>query len=117
MTKYLVLLAYRENEWENAAPADRERWHQNHVNFGREVGDAILGGEALAGTDTATTVRRRSGSVELTDGPYAEAAEYLGGFYLVEAPDLDQVVKWSELLPEIYSIEIRPCVPIDGLTD
>ncbi len=117
MTKYLVLLAGSEGEWENADPADRERWHQAHVTFGREVGAAILGGEALDGTDTATTLRRRSGSVELTDGPYAETAEYLGGFYLLEAADLDQVVKWCTLLPEIYSIEIRPCIQIEGMTD
>lgn len=117
MTKYLVLLAGLENEWNDAEPADRERWHQDHVTFGREVGSAILGGEALDGIDTATTVRRRSGTVELTDGPYAEAAEQLGGFYLLEAPDLDQVVKWCALLPEIYSIEIRPCIQIEGLTD
>ena len=85
------------------------------MKFGREVGAAILGGEALDGTDTATTLRRRSGSIELTDGPFAETAEHLGGFYLVEAPDLDQVVKWCALLPEIYSIEIRPCIQIEGM--
>lgn len=117
MTKYLILLAGTEGQWENAEPAERDRWHQDHVTFGREVGAAVLGGEALAGIDTATTVRRRSGDVEITDGPYAEAAEYLGGFYLVEAPDLDQVVTWCALLPEIYSIEIRPCIQIEGLTD
>lgn len=117
MTKYLILLAGPEGRWENAEPADRDRWHQDHIDFGHEVGDAILGGEALAGTDTATTMRRRSGTVELTDGPFAETTEYIGGFYLVEAPDLDQVVKWCALLPEIYSIEIRPCVHIEGLED
>jgi len=115
MTKYLVLLAGDEGEWENASQSDRDRWHGNHVDFGRTVGDAILGGEALDGTDTATTMRRRNGTVELTDGPYAETAEYLGGFYLVEAGDLDQVVKWCELLPEIYSIEVRPCITIEGM--
>lgn len=115
MTKYLVLLAGIETEWNDADQADRDRWHQNHVDFAREVGDAILGGEALDGTDTATTLRRRSGTVELTDGPYAEAAEHLGGFYLVEAHDLDQVVKWCAILPEIYSIEIRPCIQVEGM--
>lgn len=115
MTKYLILLAGRPGEWENAEPADRARWHADHVEFGRTVGDAILGGEALAGTDTATTMRRRSGTIELTDGPFAETAEQISGFYLIEAHDLDQVVKWCELLPEIYSIEIRPCIEIAGM--
>jgi hypothetical protein len=115
MTKYLILLAGAESAWNDADQTDRDRWHQDHVKFGREVGAAILGGEALDGTDTATTLRRRSGSIELTDGPFAETAEHLGGFYLVEAPDLDQVVKWCALLPEIYSIEIRPCIQIEGM--
>lgn len=115
MTKYLILLAGIEHEWNDAEQTERDRWHQDHLNFGCEVGGAMLGGEALDGTDTATTLRRRSGSLELTDGPYAETAECLGGFYLVEARDLDQVVKWCALLPEIYSIEIRPCIQIEGM--
>ncbi|RNI25280.1 YciI family protein [Flexivirga caeni] len=114
MTTYLVLLAGAENEWSDADPADRARWHQEHLTFGRVVGDAILGGEALAGVDTATTLRRRTGTVQLTDGPFAETAEQIGGFYLIEATDLDQVVTWCALLPEIYSIEIRPCIQLEG---
>jgi len=115
VTKYLVLLAGYESEWNDATQADRDRWHRDHLSFVRAAGGAILGGEALDGTDTATTLRRRSGTVELTDGPYAETAEYLGGFYLVEASDLDQVVTWCALLPEIYSVEIRPCIEIEGM--
>lgn len=115
MTKYLILLAGAESAWNDADQADRDRWHQDHVKFGREVGAAILGGEALDGADTATTLRRRSGSIELTDGPFAETAEQISGFYLVEAADLDQVVTWCALLPEIYSIEIRPCIQIEGM--
>ena len=117
MTKYLILIAGTADEWNDAEPSDRERWHQDHVAFGREVGSAILAGEALDGASTATTVRRRSGTVQLTDGPFAETAEQISGFYLVEASDLDQVVKWCALLPEIYSLEIRPCIRIEGLTD
>ena len=115
MTKYLILLAGREGEWNDADPADRERWHQDHVTFGRAVGHAILAGEALDEAGPATTLRRRTGTVELTDGPFAETAEHLAGFYLVEADNLDQVVNWCGLLPEIYSIEIRPCIRIEGM--
>lgn len=117
MSKYLIFLAGAADAWNNAAPADRERWHQDHVRFAQEVGGAILAGEALDGASTATTVRRRSGTVELTDGPFAETAEQISGFYLVEAADLDRVVSWCAVLPEIYSLEIRPCLPIEGLTD
>ena len=117
MTKYLVLIAGTAEEWNDADPADQARWHHDHVRFGREVGGAILAGEALDGASTATTLRRRTGTVQLTDGPFAETAEQISGFYLVEAADLDQVVTWCELLPEIYSLEIRPCIQIEGLTD
>lgn len=117
MTKYLIFIAGAADEWNNAEPSDRERWHQDHVTFGREVGAAILAGEALDGASTATTVRRRTGRAELTDGPFAETAEQISGFYLVEAPNLDQVVTWCTLLPEIYSLEIRPCIQIEGMSD
>lgn len=117
MTKYLIFIAGTADEWNNAEPSDRQRWHQAHLNFGREVGGAIVAGEALDGASTATTVRRRTGTVELTDGPFAETAEQISGFYLVEAADLDQVVKWCEMLPEIYSLEIRPCIEIEGMDD
>ena len=113
--KYLVLLAHPGNGWSDADDEQRAAWHQDHVAFHRTVGANILGGEALAGIDTATTIRRTDGRVVLSDGPFAETAEIIGGFYLLEAADLDQVTRWCELLPELYTIEIRPCVEVDGM--
>lgn len=113
MPKYLVLLAGSETEWNDAEQADRDRWMRDHVTFAHEVGSGILAGEALDESATATTLRRRTGRVELTDGPYAETTEQLGGFYLIEAGNLDQVVEWCALLPEIYSIEIRPVIHVE----
>ncbi len=113
--KYLVLLAHRGNGWTDATDDQRTAWHQDHLNFHQAVGAAMLGGEALAGTDTATTMRREGDHWALTDGPFAELAEVIGGFYLLEANDLDQVARWCELLPPPYTIEIRPCVRVEGM--
>jgi hypothetical protein len=80
--------------------------------FTREVTErgAYKGGEALQGTQTATTVQVRDGQTITTDGPFAETKEALGGFYLVEATDLDQAIKIAAMIPgaKIGSIEVRP---------
>jgi hypothetical protein len=68
------------------------------------------GGEALAGAETATTVRVRDGKTLTTDGPFAETKEILGGFYLIEVEDLDAAVKVAAELPGSWygSVEVRP---------
>lgn len=75
---------------------------------------AMLGGEALLGTETATCVRVREGSTVTADGPFAETKEALGGFYLVEAADLDAAIAWAEKIPSVGSgtVEIRPIMEI-----
>jgi hypothetical protein len=75
----------------------------------RERG-AMLAGEALDGVATATTVRVVDGRTIATDGPFAETKETLGGFYLVEAADLDQAIEWAAMIPGARHgcIEIRP---------
>jgi hypothetical protein len=76
-------------------------------------GVQILAGEALGGPETATTMRTRDGQVSLTDGPYAEAVEQLGGFYLVEAPDLDVLVELLRVLPP-YDIQVSPTIDVEA---
>ena len=70
------------------------------------------GGNALHPTSTATTVRVRNGKIGTTDGPFAETKEQLGGYYLVEAKDLDEAIKWAAKIPHasIASVEVRPVV-------
>jgi hypothetical protein len=69
-----------------------------------------LGGEALDGADTATTVRVRDNKTLTTDGPFAETKEVLGGFYLIDVPDLDAAIKVAAELPGSWhgSVEVRP---------
>lgn len=83
-----------------------------HGKFSGELGAAgkIRGGAELKGTSTATTVRQRDGQRSVHDGPWAETAEQLGGFYLIEADDLDEAIAWAKKLPMASNgaIEVRP---------
>lgn len=77
-----------------------------------QASGAYISGEALQRTDTATTVQVRGGKTVTTDGPFAETKEVLGGFYLIEAADLDEATRWAEKIPNsgYGSIEVRPLV-------
>ncbi len=111
--KYFVLLAgYGEMApWEELTPEEQEAGMAEHVAFDEACtarSDVeMLGGEALAGGDMATTLRTRGGEMTVTDGPFAEAAEQIGGYYVIDAPDLDTVVELCRILPA-YDIDIRP---------
>ena len=78
--------------------------------FGQKYATAIKGGNALQPTGTAKTVRVRNGEAITTDGPFAETKEQLGGFYLIEAKDIDEAVKMAQGIPgaRFGSIEVRP---------
>ncbi len=81
-----------------------------HMAFSRELGPTRIGGSGLKSTASATTVRRQAGVNAIHDGPFAETREQLGGFYLIEAADLDAAIAVAEKLPLASdgAIEIRP---------
>jgi len=97
---------------------DEKRWASGYDNmelseyrtFGQEFAGAIKGGNALQPTSTATTVRVRDGKRLVTDGPFAETKEQLGGFYLIDAADLDTAINIAAKIPGARhgSIEVRP---------
>src|SRR4051794_27364065 len=90
MSTYLVLLYEDEAGFAAASQEELGEIYQEHVTFQEIAGAARLGGEALQPTSTATSIRKgANGEVLVTDGPFAEAKEALGGYYLLEAPDLD----------------------------
>lgn len=77
----------------------------------RMKADGVLrGGEGLQGIETATSVRQRGGKVETMDGPFAETKEHLGGYYVVDVPDLDSALKYAAMIPSagFGTIEVRP---------
>ena len=113
--KYLVLLI---GDGELKPWPDHDEAEQQEVMRQFEAFDAacraregveILAGEALAGPSHATTVRTRGGRTTLTEGPYAEVIEAMGGFYLIEAPDLDVLVELLGILPP-YDMQLSPAV-------
>lgn len=77
----------------------------------------FVAGEALQPIATATTVRVRDGKTQTTDGPFAETKEQLGGFYLVEAKDLDEAIAWGARIPGAKwgSIEVRPVIDFSNM--
>ena len=110
MKRYVVLVAYDPKLWEEATEAQRDGWYADHRAFDEHVRDQgrCLATAPLAGADTATTLRHLDGRLQVTDGPYAETAEVLAGYYDVELPDLDAAIAAGALLPSAFTIEIRP---------
>jgi len=74
---------------------------------------ALVGGNALQGPETATTVRVEAGRRMIQDGPYADTKEQLGGYYLIDVPDLDAALAWAARMPSMGRgpVEVRPIMP------
>jgi hypothetical protein len=120
MTTYMYLLYGDESQWDNATQEVWDAEMAKHGAFTAAVearGAKIVGGEALDQTRTATTLRFEEGKdVLVTDGPFAEVKENLGGFYLIECSDLDEALEIGKLMPMTGggSLEIRPIIPTGG---
>ncbi|HEX9366099.1 MAG TPA: YciI family protein [Vicinamibacterales bacterium] len=115
--KYLCLIY---NQEKNLAGFSKEQWESLRDEYGaftesiRSSGHH-LGGEGLEPTATARTVRVRNGKISATDGPFAETNEQLGGFYLIEARDLNDAIQVASGIPSarMGSIEVRPIMELD----
>ncbi|HSB18907.1 MAG TPA: YciI family protein [Anaeromyxobacteraceae bacterium] len=105
--EYLLLIYENEKRFAKGYP-DAEM--QEYRAFGQQFAKAIQGGHALQPTATATTVRLREGKRLTTDGPFAETKDQLGGYYLVEAKDLDEAIGMAAKIPAARygSVEVRP---------
>ena len=79
----------------------------------------LVAGSALRGVDTATTVRVRQAKRLVSDGPFAETAEQLAGYYLIDVADLDAAIEWAAKVPNVRwgSVEIRPLEPATAVAD
>jgi hypothetical protein len=108
MTQYLVLIYERESGYAEGGPELFQEVGEAHGRFQGQVaekGGKILGGNALQPTSTATSVR----DDVVTDGPFAETKEALGGYYLIEARDLDHALDIAKLCPARFGgVEVRP---------
>jgi hypothetical protein len=106
-----VFLLYDAEDWYDTADdqdvVDEMRLHEEFMAAVREAGASVLGGEALQRSSTASTVRRGDGDALVTDGPFADTKEALGGFYVIEAPDLDVALRLARACPA-GNVEVRP---------
>jgi hypothetical protein len=113
MSRYIVLIPDNEETWENSSEEAKKQMYELHARFSElleERGHKMTGGAELAHSRTAKTLRRASdGTTTVTDGPYAEAAEQLSGFYLVETDDPEGLLEVCQVLMQGEDvIEVRP---------
>jgi hypothetical protein len=110
MSQYLILIYEDENSYANAGQDVFTEVMDGHNAFGAKNAAAIQGGNALQPTSTATTVRPDgAGGFTVTDGPFVETKEALGGYYLVEAADLDEAIALAKQVPAKFgALEVRP---------
>ena len=107
--KVIALIYGEEQRWESASEEERTAMYARYQAFAETADGKILDGAELAPTRTATTVRVRDGETVVTDGPYAETKEQLGGFYLLEVDSLDEAAELAARIPGAATgaVEIR----------
>ena len=110
--EYLALIYADEPVWERMPDAERESAYEQYAEFSRAARDAgvLVGGNELGSTSSATTVRVRDDERLVSDGPYAEVKEALGGFFVFECESMDDAIDWAARIPgaEHGAIEVRP---------
>jgi hypothetical protein len=110
--QYIVLIYGSEKGWSSMSKPDVEQMYAEYRKYSEELTRAgvIRGGSELKPSSTATTVRVRGGKRQVTDGPFAETKEQLGGFYLIDVPNLEVALDWAAKCPSARdgSIEVRP---------
>jgi hypothetical protein len=114
MAEYLILIFEDENAYATATPDVFQQVMDAHNRFAGQVGEKggkIIEGRALQPTSTATTIRNDV----VTDGPFVETKEALGGYYLIEARDLDHALEIAKLTPARFGgVEVRPIMVFDN---
>ena len=114
--KYMLLIYSDEQIW---SEADREHCYQESARFAHQLqsNGQYLDASPLHPTSMATSIRVRDGKLLVTDGPFAETREQLGGYFLIEAKDLDEVISLAGQIPgaRVGTVEIRPILEIKGL--
>jgi hypothetical protein len=113
MAQYLILIYNNEKALNSASASEIEQIQQGHGRFAQTYGANLRGGARLADSDAATTIRTaEDGTQTVTDGMFPETKEVLGGYYVVEATDLDEAIAMAKLVPSADGgIEVRPIIP------
>jgi hypothetical protein len=109
--KYALLIYSNDTEWENLSEDEQKAIYGEYFAISESPG--VVGGQELQPADTATTVRVADGGTLTTDGPFAETKEALGGFYLLDADNLDDAIAMAARIPAARrggAVEVRPVV-------
>ncbi|HMA70352.1 MAG TPA: YciI family protein [Xanthobacteraceae bacterium] len=110
--KYLLMIYGNEAAMKAASKTDVDQRHAAYVAYTEAMKKAgvVVGGERLQPTSAATTVRIANGKTQVLDGPYAETKEQLGGYYMINVPDLDTALSWAARCPGASHgvMEVRP---------
>ena len=118
MAQYLLLIYGDESAWSQATEDDRAATLQAYGDYSKWLADKgwMLGGDALHDTSQATSVKLRNDERLVTDGPFAETKEQLGGYYLVEVENLDDAIEAAARCPGAAygTMEVRPILPMGG---
>jgi hypothetical protein len=117
--KYMLLIYVDQPIWEKVGDDERQQMVRESVKLANEVNSSghYLGAARLQPTSTATTVRLRQGNRLVTDGPFAETREQMGGYWLIDARDLQEAMSIAERIPaaRVGAVEIRPVMDVPGL--
>jgi hypothetical protein len=112
--EFLALIHEDKNGWQSLSDDERQAVYQRYVDFSQR--SEVVGGAELQPTDAATTVRVRDGDRLVTDGPYAEVKEALGGFFILECDSIDDACRLAAEIPaaEHGAVEVRPVYTREG---
>lgn len=115
MAEYLVLIYGDEKAVDGAGQPLWDQLMREHNKFGENNGTALRGGHALQPVASATSIRKDAdGAVTVTDGPFVETKEALGGYYVVEAKDIDEAISIAKQVPAPFGgVEVRPVMVFD----
>jgi hypothetical protein len=115
--KYAFTIYGDETQRASASEEQQQAMSQAYAALTQEMQEkgVLVAGDGLYPTPTATTVRVRDGERNVTDGPFAETKEQLGGFYVLDVKDLDEAIEWAAKIPgsQFGSVEIRPVMVFD----
>jgi hypothetical protein len=115
--RYAFTIYGDESQRTSASEEQQKAMSQAYAALTQEMQEkgVLVAGEGLYPTPTATTVRVREGDRDVTDGPFAETKEALGGFYVLDVKDLDEAIEWAAKIPgsQVGSVEIRPVMVFD----
>jgi hypothetical protein len=116
MAEYMVFIWDDEAAWANADPRTVEATQSAHEDFIARFAGSLRGGNRLHPSDTATSIRHNpDGGVAVSDGAFAETKEVIGGYYLIDAPDLDAALRIAAQVPASFGgVEVRPVYELTG---